>query len=100
MALPNCAIIEERPSMEFAQRFAITDTCILVRDLEASIAFYRDKLGFALKHGAPRDLHAPAGVAIAIKLPDVASLEAAYDELSAKGVVFVNPPADYLWNAR
>jgi catechol 2,3-dioxygenase-like lactoylglutathione lyase family enzyme len=113
--------------MEFAQRFAITDTCILVRDLDASIAFYRDKLGFVLKHrapgfadfagaghtlalwdrahiaghtGAPLDLHAPAGLAIAIKLPDVASLDDAYEELAAKGVAFVNPPANYPWNAR
>jgi len=33
--------------MEIAQRHDITDTCVLVRDLEASIAFYRDKLGVA-----------------------------------------------------
>ncbi len=39
--------------MDFAQRHAITDTCVLVRDIEASIAFYRDKLGFALEHRAP-----------------------------------------------
>jgi catechol 2,3-dioxygenase-like lactoylglutathione lyase family enzyme len=39
--------------MQFAQRHAITDTCTLVRDREASIAFYRDKLGFALQPRAP-----------------------------------------------
>jgi len=113
--------------MEFAQRHAITDTCVLVRDLEASIAFYRDKLGFALRRrapgfadftgaghtlalwervhiaahtGVPLDLDAPAGVVIAVELPDAASLDAAYAELCAKGVTFIRPPADYPWNAR
>src|ERR1700730_9304447 len=117
-ALPNCATTRGTP-MDFAQRHAISDTCILVCDLEASIAFYRDRLGFKLLHrapgfadftgaghtlalwerahiaghtGAPLDLHAPAGLAIAIKLPDVASLDDAYEELAAKGVAFVNPP--------
>ena len=113
--------------MEFAQRHAITDTCVLVRDLEASIAFYRDKLGFAPQHrapgfadftgaghtlalwervhiatktGVPVDLDAPAGVVIAVKLPDAASLDDAYAELCAKGVAFIRPPANYPWNAR
>ena len=113
--------------MEFAQRHAITDTCILVRDLEASIAFYRDKLGFALRRrapgfadftgaghtlalwervhiaahtGVPLDLDAPAGVVIAVKLQDAASLDAAYAELCSKGIAFIRPPANYPWNAR
>ncbi|MDA9405649.1 MULTISPECIES: VOC family protein [unclassified Bradyrhizobium] len=113
--------------MEFAQRHAITDTCILVRDLEASIAFYRDKLGFALQRrapgfadftgaghtlalwerthiaantGVPVDLDASAGVLIAVRLPDAASLEAVYAELCAKDVAFIRPPANYPWNAR
>jgi uncharacterized protein len=113
--------------MKFAQRHAITDTCVLVRDLEASIAFYRDKLGFALLHrapgfadftgvghtlalwerahivantGVPVDLDASAGLVIAVKLPDAASLDAVYTELCAKGVAFIRPPANYPWNAR
>jgi catechol 2,3-dioxygenase-like lactoylglutathione lyase family enzyme len=113
--------------MEFAQRHAITDTCVLVRDLEASIAFYRDKLGFAPQHrapgfadfsgaghtfalwervhiaantGVPVDLNASAGLVIAVKLPDAASLDAVYAELCAKGVAFIRPPANYPWNAR
>ena len=113
--------------MDFAQRHAITDTCVLVRDLEVSIAFYRDKLGFALAHRAPGfadfagaghtlalwerahiakhakvpvDENASAGIVIAVKLADVTLLEEAYTELSKKGVVFVRPPADYPWNAR
>ena len=113
--------------MEFAQRHAITDTCVLVRDLEASIAFYRAKLGFAPQHrapgfadftgaghklalwerthiaantGVPVDLAAPASLVIAVKLPNAASLDAAYAELCAKGVAFIRPPANYSWNAR
>jgi uncharacterized protein len=113
--------------MEFAQRHPISDTCILVRDLETSITFYRDRLGFALKHRAPGfadfsgaghtlalwerkhivehtgvtvDFHAAASLAVAVKMPDAAALDAAYAELSAKGVAFVRPPADYPWNAR
>ena len=113
--------------MDFAQRHAITDTCILVRDLEASIAFYRHKLGFALQHqapgfadfigaghtlalwerahisrhaGVPVDPEASASVVIAVNLPDAALLDAAYAELSEKGVAFLRPPADYPWNAR
>jgi catechol 2,3-dioxygenase-like lactoylglutathione lyase family enzyme len=113
--------------MEFAHRHPISDTCILVRDLEASIAFYRERLGFTLKHRAPGfadftgaghtlalwerrhiaehtgvavDLHASASLTVAVKMPDAATLDAAYAELSAKGVAFVRPPADYPWNAR
>lgn len=113
--------------MDFAQRHAITDTCVLVRDLDASIAFYRDKLGFTLQHrapgfadfsgaghtlalwerahiadhaGVPVDRDASASIVIAVKLPDAKTLDAAYAELSGKGVAFVRPPADYPWNAR
>ena len=113
--------------MEFAQRHAITDTCVLVRDLEASIAFYRDKLGFAPQHrapgfadftgaghtlalwervhiaentGVPVDLNASAGLLIAVRLPDAAALDAVYAELCAKDVAFIRPPANYPWNAR
>lgn len=113
--------------MGFAQRHAITDTCVLVRDLEASIAFYRDRLGFALLHRAPGfadfagaghtlalwerthiaehagvsvDRKAPASLAIAVRLANAAEVDAAYAELSEKGVPFVRAPADYSWNAR
>jgi uncharacterized protein len=113
--------------MDFAQRHAITDTCVLVRDLETSVAFYRDRLGFALLHRAPGfadfagaghtfalwerahiaehagvsvDLEASASLAIAVRLADAAEVDAAYAELFEKGVPFVRPPADYPWNAR
>lgn len=38
--------------MEFAERHAITDVCLLVRDLERSMRFYMDRLGFQLRHRA------------------------------------------------
>ena len=38
--------------MDFAQRHAISDVCILCRDIERSIRFYVDKLGFKPKHRA------------------------------------------------
>jgi len=37
---------------------------------------------------------------IAVKLTNAAALDAAYAELSAKGIAFIRPPADYPWNAR
>jgi uncharacterized protein len=113
--------------MEFAQRHAITDTCVLVRDIEASIAFYRDKLGFTLQHrapgfadflgaghtlalwdrvhiarhaGVPVDPTAAASMAIAVRLPDAVALDATHAELLGKGVAFVRPPENYPWNAR
>ena len=39
--------------MEFAQRHAISDVCILVEDLERSVRFYVDRLGFRPLHRAP-----------------------------------------------
>ena len=42
--------------MDFAQRQPITDVCILVADIERSIAFYRDRLGFRLWHRMRRAL--------------------------------------------
>ena len=113
--------------MKFAQRHPITDTCLLVRDLEASITFYRDRLGFELLHraegfadfsgaghtlalwerahiakhtGVPVDPGAATSVLIAVRLEDTADLDAVYAELSDSGVTFVRPPADYPWNAR
>lgn len=113
--------------LPFAQRHAITDVCLLVRDVETSVAFYRDRLGFTLKHraegfadfaGAGVTLalwesahighHAgvavtqdrPASVLIAVKLDSSDDVEAIYQELTAKGVTFTAPPADYPWNAR
>ena len=115
--------------MDFAQRHAISDVCILCADIERSIRFYVDKLGFIPAHRGGRDLPtspAARGLAlalweidhisrhtgisnlrgagaykacIAVKLPSPEALDASYRELSAKGVPFQSPPADYPWNA-
>lgn len=114
--------------MEFAQRHAISDVCVLCEHLDRSIRFYRDRLGFKLKHHAEGfadftgagltlalweidHISRHTGIAntrgpgahkacIAVKLPSPADVDACYAELSAKGVEFAGPPADYVWNAR
>ena len=111
----------------FAQRHAISDVCVLCEDVERSVAFYRDKLGFTLLHRAEGfadftgagltlalweidHISAHTGIAntrgpgahkvcIAVKLPSPAEVDACYAELSEKGVPFSGPPADYVWNA-
>jgi uncharacterized protein len=112
--------------MAFAQVHPIQDVCVLVTDIEASICFYTDKLGFKIKHRAPgfadftgagltlalwerqhiaehADVRVKAGsssaVVIAVRLDSTAILDAAYDELTKAGVAFVGPPATYPWNA-
>jgi uncharacterized protein len=112
----------------FAQRHAISDVCVLCEDVERSIRFYRDRLGFKLRHRAEGfadfsgagltlalweidHISRHTGVAatrgagahkacIAVKLPAPAEVDACYDELTASGVAFQGPPADYPWNAR
>ena len=113
--------------MKFAQRHPIQDVCILVTDIEASIRFYTEKLGFQLKHRAPgfadftgagltlalwerdhiekhADVRVKPGsasaVLIAIRIDSIAELDALYDELRAEGIAFVRPPQSYPWNAR
>lgn len=113
--------------MKFAQIHPIQDVCILVSDLEASIKFYVGKLGFELKHRAPgfadftsagvtlalwdrahierhADVRVRAGsgsaVLIAIRLDSPGGIDDAYDALRRQDITFVNPPADYPWNAR
>jgi catechol 2,3-dioxygenase-like lactoylglutathione lyase family enzyme len=111
---------------KFAQLHPIQDVCILVTDLETSIRFYTDKLGFALKHRAPgfadftgagltlalwerdhiaehADVRVKPGsssaVVIAVKLDSPAILDAVNEDLKQAGVDFLNPPAAYPWNA-
>jgi catechol 2,3-dioxygenase-like lactoylglutathione lyase family enzyme len=112
----------------FAQRHAITDVCILVESVERSVRFYVDRLGFTLNRQAEGfaeftgagltlacweidHIGAHTGIAtrrgtgahkvcVAVRLPDPAAIDVAYAELSAKGVVFQRPPAEYVWNAR
>jgi len=114
--------------MEFAERHAITDVCLLVRDLERSMRFYIDRLGFRLRRRAEgfadftgvgvtlalwevghMSRHtgvsrAPASgahnVIIAVELGSPAEVDACHAELTTKGVAFERGPADYPWNAR
>jgi thymidine phosphorylase len=114
--------------MAFAQRYPITDICILCADVERSIAFYSGLLGFRLRRraegfadfaGAGLTLacweidhiarHTGLSTArvpgmhqacIAFELPSPAAVDEASRALAAKGVAFRGPPADYPWNAR
>lgn len=113
--------------MDFAQRHPISDVCILCADIERSIRFYVDKLGFRLAHRAEgfadftgggltlalwqidhisrhtgiSNTHGPGAhkACLAVKLPSPEEVDASYRELAAKGVPFQAPPADYAWNA-
>ena len=106
--------------MEFAQRHAISDVCILCADVERSIRFYADKLGFRLLHRAEgfadfsgagltlalweidhisrhtgiSNVKGPGAhkACIAVKLPSAEELDACYAELAGKGVAFQAPP--------
>ena len=114
--------------MPFGMDHPITDVCMLCRDLERSIAFYEDKLGFRLRRKDPgfAEFHA-AGLTLAlweighvaenvgfadvpterpvhkvmtaVRLADNATLDAAYAELAENGVEFLGPPRVYPWNA-
>jgi catechol 2,3-dioxygenase-like lactoylglutathione lyase family enzyme len=114
--------------MEFAQRHAISDVCILVEDLERSARFYEDRLGFRPLHRAPgfadfsgagltlalwqidhiadhtgiarARAHGVHKAVIAVKLPTPDDVDSCYAELVAKGVAFTGPPKNYPWNAR
>lgn len=112
----------------FAQRHAISDVCILVEDIERSIAFYVGKLGFTPKHRAPGfadfsgagltlalwEIDHIAGhtgvparrgsgahnVLVAVLLASPAEVDECHADLAARGIAFTRPPADYPWNAR
>lgn len=114
--------------MSFAQTHAITDICILVKDAARSADFYIGKLGFELNRRAEgfaefngagltlacweiAHLAEHTGVSavraegqhkvcVAVRLPTPEAVNAAYTELSAKGVPFYRAPEDYVWNAR
>ncbi|MEM6462624.1 MAG: VOC family protein [Pseudomonadota bacterium] len=107
----------------------ITDICILSEDIERTVAFYTDKLGFKLRRRAEgfADFHAygvtlaaweldhineHVGVSnarapgnahkaiVAIELDDPADVDAIHAELSARDVPFYGAPKNYVWNAR
>lgn len=93
-------------------------TVFVVRDIAASIAYYRDALGFdvTFEYGEPiyyaclcRDevqLHLLAGSATP-RLPGngglcvfVRDVDAVHAELAARGAQVVKPPADYAYGMR
>ncbi len=106
----------------------ITDVCVLVEDIERSIQFYTEKLGFKLRrraegfadfagagltlaaweidhiheHTGVSNRRAPAGAlkgCIALELESPAVLDKLYKELSERGVEFQAPPKSFVWNA-
>jgi catechol 2,3-dioxygenase-like lactoylglutathione lyase family enzyme len=114
--------------MTLAALKRITDICLLVDNIENTVAFYTEKLGLTLRrraegfadfemegltlaaweighishHTGVPDRPGRAGhkVCIAIELPSPAALDLLHQELIAKGVAFQAPPANQIWNAR
>ncbi|MBT6545677.1 MAG: VOC family protein [Rhodobacteraceae bacterium] len=106
----------------------ITDICLLVEDIERTVAFYTEKLDLTLRrraegfadfempgvilaaweighisqHTGVPDRPARAGhkACVAIELPSPAEVDRLYAELSACDVPFQGPPDDFMWNAR
>ncbi|SDN34706.1 VOC family protein [Ensifer sp. YR511] len=115
--------------MDFGKSVRISDICLLVDDIDRTVDFYVDKLGFELRRQAEgfadfkgngvtlaawelNHINAHAGVSnrradecvhkacVAVELERPADVDRYYGELSAKGVPFYSPPDDYVWNAR
>jgi catechol 2,3-dioxygenase-like lactoylglutathione lyase family enzyme len=115
--------------MDFDQLHAISDICLLVQDLDRSIAFYTEKLGFTIKRRTegfvsfesrgvslvvwqssyvpdePRPLsHSPSRsdhrACVSVRLPSGDDVDQWYRELSALDVPFQRLPANYPWGAR
>ncbi len=115
--------------MSLGKLKAISDVCILVEDIERTVDFYVNKLGFALRRRAEGfadfqgagtilaaweldHIHEHTGVSnrraasgahkacIAVELDAPSEVDRFYEALLAAGVPFYRPPADYVWNAR
>jgi lactoylglutathione lyase len=106
----------------------IEATVLFVQDLDACAAFYRDTFRldyqgsdaqsatFLLQEGLYLILLSPEGAAGLLGTPEnvlpvstgargllaagVADIDAAYEELKAKGVTFLRPPTDQNWGLR
>jgi catechol 2,3-dioxygenase-like lactoylglutathione lyase family enzyme len=110
-------------------RPTITDVCLVTRDLDTAVEFYLGKLDFELDSrmpgfadftgpgvvlalwdaqlirdttGVPAQVSEPDGhgVMIAVELESPERIDETYQRLTARGVEFYRPPADYPWNAR
>lgn len=117
------------PDAPAGRRPLVTDVCLITPDLEGSIGFYTDTLGFTLRSRMPgfADFHGPGmilalweserltettgihgqdavtrahGVMLACELDTPAAIDAAYDDLRHRGVRFYGQPENYPWNAR
>ena len=115
--------------MDFDQLHAISDICLLVQDLDRSIAFYTEKLGFTIKRRTdgfvafesrgvslvvwqssyvpdePRPLsHSPGRsdhrACVSVRLPSGGDVDRWYETLAAMDVPFERLPANYPWGAR
>ncbi|WP_187972834.1 VOC family protein [Aquibium microcysteis] len=115
--------------MTFGTEHRISDICLLVEDIQRTVDFYVDRLGFRLRrraegfadfhgegvtlaaweighisrHTGVSDVRAPRAAhkaCVAVRLDAPAEIDRVHAALSAKGVPFQGPPADYVWNAR
>jgi uncharacterized protein len=104
----------------------LTDVCLLVADIPRSVAFYRDRLGFAVKRldtgfaelwtrgvilavwqrdDIATNLDLPdiraggASCMVAVRFDTAAGVDAEFERLSAAGVQFLASPRHYAWNA-
>ena len=104
-----------RMAVRFRDAFAI----VLVADMQRSVGFYRDVLGFSLEYGFPSK-EAPQFASLAIEGGKLGlgfteepvesgstsiwlytdDVDAAVAELEAAGVPVIAPPADQPWGER
>ena len=102
-----------------AVRYRDAFPILLVADMQRSIGFYRDRLGFRLQYGFPSE-EAPQFASLSIEGGKLAlgftdqpvqsgstaiwlytdDVDAAVAELEAAGVPVVAPPADQPWGER
>ncbi|MBK0418086.1 VOC family protein [Leucobacter sp. CSA1] len=111
------------------RRPTITDICLITADVDRSVEFYTQKLGFTLRSRMPgfadfqgpgvilalwernqlegatgipgHDASAPGRtVMLACELGSPEEIDRTYDEYRARGVEFASEPRDYPWNAR
>lgn len=111
--------------MTTTPKLPVRDICVFTGDLARAVAFWRDTVGliprqindhFAdfetggariafwdRKHFAAHIGLSPGasadGVMVAVEYEDSAALDAAFQALSARGVVFAGPPRLYDWGA-
>lgn len=116
--------------MDFSQLQAISDICLLVQDLDRSVAFYTEKLGFTVTRRTegfaafnsrgislvvweathvPDEPRTPSltppgreehKACLSVKLASPAAVDSLYAGLAERGIPFTRPPADYPWGAR